>query len=77
MLEETGYDIAGLIKEEDYIELTIREQRMRLYIVVGVPEDASFAPITRKEISVRIGMCISNWDINNIVVIIIKFSFGL
>ncbi|CAG8577042.1 6201_t:CDS:2 [Paraglomus occultum] len=51
VLEETGYDIAGLIKEEDYIELTIREQRMRLYIVVGVPEDASFAPITRKEIS--------------------------
>ena len=53
MFEETGYDIADLIKEEDYIELTIREQRVRLYIVVGVPEDASFAPITRKEISVR------------------------
>jgi len=51
-LEETGYDISPLIKEQDYVELTIREQRIRLYIVVGVPEDTEFCPKTRKEISV-------------------------
>ncbi|CAG8762892.1 2974_t:CDS:2, partial [Dentiscutata erythropus] len=51
VLEETGYDISPLIKEHDYVELTIREQRIRLYIVVGVPEDTEFCPKTRKEIS--------------------------
>ncbi|CAG8589955.1 1413_t:CDS:2 [Funneliformis mosseae] len=51
VLEETGYDISPLIKEQDYVELTIREQRIRLYIVVGVPEDTDFCPKTRKEIS--------------------------
>ncbi|CAG8615305.1 22403_t:CDS:2 [Cetraspora pellucida] len=51
VLEETGYDISPLIREQDYIELTIREQRIRLYIVVGVPEDTEFCPKTRKEIS--------------------------
>ncbi|RHZ47641.1 hypothetical protein Glove_575g20 [Diversispora epigaea] len=51
VLEETGYDISPLIKEQDYVELTIREQRIRLYIVVGVFEDTKFCPKTRKEIS--------------------------
>ncbi|CAG8807232.1 9060_t:CDS:2, partial [Racocetra persica] len=51
VLEETGYDITPLIREQDYVELTIREQRIRLYIVVGVPEDTEFCPKTRKEIS--------------------------
>ncbi|PKY51276.1 hypothetical protein RhiirA4_407311 [Rhizophagus irregularis] len=51
VLEETGYDISPLIKEQDYVELTIREQRIRLYIVVGVSEDTEFCPKTRKEIS--------------------------
>ena len=51
-MEETGYDISPLIKEKDYVELTIREQRIRLYIVVGVSEDTEFSPKTRKEISV-------------------------
>ncbi|CAI2167837.1 9478_t:CDS:2 [Funneliformis geosporum] len=50
VLEETGYDISPLIKEQDYVELTIREQRIRLYIVVGVPEETEFCPKTRKEI---------------------------
>ncbi|CAG8439243.1 6545_t:CDS:2 [Diversispora eburnea] len=43
---ETGYDISPLIKEQDYVELTIREQRIRLYIVVGVFEDTKFCPKT-------------------------------
>ena len=54
--EETGYDIkaAGLVgSEEDtkYIEVTLREQHMRLYIFRGVPMDTQFEPRTRKEIS--------------------------
>lgn len=53
MLEETGYDIGPLLKKPDYIELTMREQRIRLYIIQGVPEDTLFIPRTRKEISVK------------------------
>lgn len=41
-----------LLKKPDYIELTMREQRIRLYIIQGVPEDTLFIPRTRKEISV-------------------------
>ncbi len=54
--EETGFDIlgAGLVgKEEDtkFIEVTMREQHMRLYVFRGVPMDTYFEPRTRKEIS--------------------------
>lgn len=54
VLEETGYDIGPLLKKTDYIELTMREQRIRLYIIQGVPEDTQFIPRTRKEISVSL-----------------------
>lgn len=54
--EETGYDIkaAGLVRNEEetkHIEVTMREQHMRLYVFRGVPMDTSFEPRTRKEIS--------------------------
>jgi len=54
--EETGYDIAkaGLAKDPDSIksiEVTMREQHMKLFVIRGVPEDTEFAPKTRKEIS--------------------------
>ena len=54
--EETGYDIkaSGLVGSEEetkYIEVTMREQHMRLYIFRGVPMDTHFEPRTRKEIS--------------------------
>ena len=54
--EETGYDIhvAGLVEEEEnvkYIEVTMREQHMRLYVFRDVPMDTRFEPKTRKEIS--------------------------
>ncbi|KAI9254871.1 NUDIX hydrolase domain-like protein [Sporodiniella umbellata] len=51
VLEETGYDIGPLLKKTDYVELTMREQRIRLYIIQGVPETTEFIPRTRKEIS--------------------------
>jgi len=54
--EETGFDVgeAGLVKDEKdvkFIEITMREQHMRLYVFRGVPRDAHFEPRTRKEIS--------------------------
>jgi mRNA-decapping enzyme subunit 2 len=54
--EETGYDIkaAGLVKEPKdmkFIEVTMREQHMRLYVFRGVPKETHFEPRTRKEIS--------------------------
>lgn len=54
--EETGFDVreASLVKDEDsvkYIEITMREQHMRLYVFPGVPRDTYFEPRTRKEIS--------------------------
>lgn len=54
--EETGFDIraAGLdAKDTDvkFIEVTMREQHMRLYVFRGVPYHTHFEPRTRKEIS--------------------------
>ena len=53
--EETGFDIraAGLVDEVHVksIEVTMREQHMRLYVFRGVPHDTYFEPRTRKEIS--------------------------
>lgn len=54
--EETGYDVheAGLVPEDEnvkFIEITMREQHMRLYVFRGVPQEANFEPRTRKEIS--------------------------
>ncbi|KAI5287876.1 mRNA-decapping enzyme subunit 2, partial [Ascosphaera aggregata] len=54
--EETGFDIrgAGLLTEtteEEYIEIPMREQNMRLYVIRGVSMDTHFEPRTRKEIS--------------------------
>ena len=54
--EETGYDLraAGLTGNAEspfYIEVTMREQHMRLYVFRGVPMDTYFEPRTRKEIS--------------------------
>ena len=54
--EETGFDVrsAGLVGEHGnpkYIDITMREQQLRLYVFAGVPMDAQFAPRTRKEIS--------------------------
>ena len=55
--EETGFDLStsGLAMDEENtksIEITLREQNMRLYVFPGVPMDTMFEPRTRKEISV-------------------------
>ncbi|KAK3401017.1 hypothetical protein B0T20DRAFT_159256 [Sordaria brevicollis] len=54
--EETGYDIkeAGLVpKPEDvkYIDKTMKNQQIRLYVFRNIPMDTVFEPKTRKEIS--------------------------
>lgn len=54
--EETGFDVraANLVKAEDSvksIEVTMREQHMRLFVFPDVPRDTHFEPRTRKEIS--------------------------
>lgn len=54
MLEETGYNLTGKIDPENVIEMSIRDQKIALYVVPGVPEDFPFKTKTRKEISVRI-----------------------
>ncbi|XP_066587223.1 m7GpppN-mRNA hydrolase isoform X2 [Prorops nasuta] len=50
VLEETGFDISNLINKDDYIESTINDQLVRLYIISGVKNDTKFQPLTRKEI---------------------------
>ncbi|KAF9478521.1 DCP2-domain-containing protein [Pholiota conissans] len=51
VLEETGYNLAGQLDPKDVIELSIKEQKISLYIVSGIPEDFPFKTKTRKEIS--------------------------
>lgn len=55
--EETGYDLRteGMVgegQEAKSIEVTMREQHMKLFVFRGIPMDAYFEPRTRKEISV-------------------------
>eukprot|EP01130_Rhizamoeba_saxonica_P007875 TRINITY_DN3185_c0_g1_i1.p1 TRINITY_DN3185_c0_g1~~TRINITY_DN3185_c0_g1_i1.p1 ORF type:complete len:289 (+),score=68.62 TRINITY_DN3185_c0_g1_i1:716-1582(+) len=49
--EETGFDLTGMINEKDSVELRIKEQMVKLYIVPFIDEDTEFAPLTRQEIS--------------------------
>lgn len=54
--EETGYnlDSAGLVPEDrnvHYIDVTMREQHLRMFVFRNVPLDTPFEPQTRKEIS--------------------------
>lgn len=51
VFEETGFDISKLLQPKDYIEITLCEQNIRLYIIENVPSDTNFTAQTRKEIS--------------------------
>ncbi|KAG8223120.1 hypothetical protein J437_LFUL000541 [Ladona fulva] len=50
VLEETGFDISPLMDKNEFIESTVNEQLIRLYIVSGVPQNTVFQPRTRNEI---------------------------
>eukprot|EP01133_Synstelium_polycarpum_P004065 gene4065-4737_t len=51
VLEETGFDISPYLDPRHFIEIFMKEQKIKLYIVAGIPEDTFFLPRTRKEIS--------------------------
>ena len=56
--EETGLDVraVGLVMSESetkYIDVSMREQNVRLFVFRGVSMNTHFEPKTRKEISVR------------------------
>ncbi|KJA29119.1 hypothetical protein HYPSUDRAFT_127964 [Hypholoma sublateritium FD-334 SS-4] len=51
VLEETGYNLADQVDPENVLSIAIKEQKISLYIVPGVPEDFPFETKTRKEIS--------------------------
>ncbi|KAM9967346.1 hypothetical protein ACTFIW_001430 [Dictyostelium discoideum] len=50
VFEETSFDISPYLNERHYIELNIKEHKIKLYIIAGVPEETYFYPRTRKEI---------------------------
>nr|CAB3236384.1 m7GpppN-mRNA hydrolase [Phallusia mammillata] len=50
VLEETGFDITGMVDKTQFAEHHLNEQLSRLYFVPNVPMDAEFKPKTRGEI---------------------------
>ena len=50
VLEETGFDITSRIVDDQYLQININEQTIRLYIVTDVSKKTEFAPRTRREI---------------------------
>ncbi|RYP31151.1 hypothetical protein DL767_005904 [Monosporascus sp. MG133] len=53
--EETGFDLreTGLVERNspaDYVEVSLKDQQVRLFIFRDVPQDTVFEPKTRKEI---------------------------
>lgn len=50
--EETGFDCERFARKEDFVDMTMRDQNLKLFIVPGIPEDTVFECQTRKEISV-------------------------
>lgn len=56
VLEETGFDASDMVQAEDFIEITMKNQNMKLYIIPGVPLDTVFEPRTRNEIGVSFAL---------------------
>ena len=50
VLEETGYDITSQLKDDQYLEIAINDQTIRLYIITDVSKAEKFEPRTRREI---------------------------
>ncbi|KAI8607255.1 Dcp2, box A domain-containing protein, partial [Chytriomyces sp. MP71] len=48
--EETGFDMRSRLVASEFVERTMKEQRIRLYVVRGVSESTQFLTQTRKEI---------------------------
>ncbi len=52
VLEETGFDIHGMVSETDFIEVENKYKSVKLFLVSGIPENIEFSAQTRKEIGV-------------------------
>ena len=50
VLEETGYDITSHLNEEEYLQININDQTIRLYLIKNVSKQQKFEPKTRREI---------------------------
>ncbi|KAI8914515.1 Dcp2, box A domain-containing protein [Gorgonomyces haynaldii] len=50
VFEETGFDCSPFIRQNEYIERKMNDQKSRLYIISGISEDTRFVTQTRKEI---------------------------
>lgn len=50
VFEETGFDITNYISLDEWLESTINDQFVRLYIIKGIPTNTKFQPKTRFEI---------------------------
>jgi hypothetical protein len=44
------------VRENEYVERTMKEQRIRLYIITGISESNVFMTQTRKEIGVSVSL---------------------
>eukprot|EP01135_Chromosphaera_perkinsii_P006967 Nk52_evm5s639 gene=Nk52_evmTU5s639 len=51
IMEETGFDISSRLIPDEFIQVIMNEQKMKLYLIRGVPENTQFVTQTRKEIS--------------------------
>lgn len=50
VLEETGFDISKQLNDDHYLEISINDQTIRLYIITNVSKTTKFEPRTRREI---------------------------
>ena len=50
VLEETGYDISKKLVDDEYLQININDQTIRLYIITDVSKSIKFEPKTRREI---------------------------
>lgn len=50
VLEETGFDITSYISPDEWLESTINDQLVRLYVIKNIPMKTKFQPKTRYEI---------------------------
>ncbi|XP_068910232.1 m7GpppN-mRNA hydrolase [Tenebrio molitor] len=50
VLEETGFDITSYVSPDEWLESTINDQLVRLYVIKNIPMKTKFQPKTRYEI---------------------------
>ncbi|KAJ1678726.1 mRNA-decapping enzyme subunit 2, partial [Spiromyces aspiralis] len=51
VFEETGFNILPYMNKDDWLEMMVSNQKIRLYYIPNIPESTEFKPMTRGEIS--------------------------